>query len=72
LAWRGILPYANGLERVNVYCLHAAADKMCLVIVKHMIEAHKQTINLSSTPNVGTTFAFTLKKGKSVTPTMLF
>jgi len=43
-----------------------------LAIVKHIIEAHQQTINVRSTPNVGTTFAFTLKKGKSVTPTMLF
>lgn len=35
-----------------------------LAIVKHIIEAHNQTINVRSTPGVGTTFAFTLKKGK--------
>jgi len=34
-----------------------------LSIVKHIIEAHNQTINVRSTPGVGTTFAFTLKKG---------
>jgi len=32
-----------------------------LSIVKHIIEAHNQTINVRSTPNVGTTFSFTLK-----------
>ena len=35
-----------------------------LAIVKHIIEAHNQTINVRSTLGVGTTFAFTLKKGK--------
>lgn len=34
-----------------------------LAIVKHIIEAHNQTINVRSTQGVGTTFAFTLKKG---------
>ncbi|MFH0866124.1 MAG: ATP-binding protein [Bacteroidota bacterium] len=34
-----------------------------LAIVKHIIEAHQQTINVRSTQGVGTTFAFTLKKG---------
>lgn len=34
-----------------------------LSIVKHIIEAHNQTINVRSTPNVGSTFSFTLKKG---------
>lgn len=33
-----------------------------LSIVKHIIEAHHQTINVRSTPSVGTTFAFTLSK----------
>jgi two-component system phosphate regulon sensor histidine kinase PhoR len=33
-----------------------------LAIVKHIINAHKQTINVRSTINVGTTFAFTLQK----------
>jgi len=35
-----------------------------LSIVKHIIEAHKQTINVRSTHGVGTTFTFTLKKSK--------
>lgn len=35
-----------------------------LSIVKHIIEAHRETINVRSTPGVGTTFAFTLKKGR--------
>ena len=35
-----------------------------LSIVKHIIEAHKQNINVRSTFGVGTTFAFTLKKSK--------
>ena len=33
-----------------------------LSIVKHIIEAHRQTINVRSTPNIGTTFGFTLRK----------
>jgi two-component system phosphate regulon sensor histidine kinase PhoR len=33
-----------------------------LAIVKHILEAHGQRINVSSTPGLGTTFAFTLKK----------
>jgi len=33
-----------------------------LSIVKHIIEAHNQTINVRSSLGVGTTFAFTLKK----------
>ena len=33
-----------------------------LSIVKHIIEAHNQTINVRSKLNVGTSFAFTLKK----------
>ncbi|SEL79398.1 sensor histidine kinase [Parapedobacter koreensis] len=35
-----------------------------LSIVKHIIEAHQQTINVRSTEGVGTTFAFTLEKVK--------
>ena len=35
-----------------------------LSIVKHIIEAHKQTINVRSTPDVGSTFGFTLEKAK--------
>ncbi|HRZ21248.1 MAG TPA: ATP-binding protein, partial [Bacteroidales bacterium] len=34
-----------------------------LAIVKHIIESHNQTINVRSTPGVGSTFSFTLKKG---------
>ena len=33
-----------------------------LSIVKHIIEAHKQTINVRSTLNLGSTFGFTLEK----------
>jgi two-component system, OmpR family, phosphate regulon sensor histidine kinase PhoR len=33
-----------------------------LSIVKHIIEAHDQTINVRSAPGVGSTFSFTLKK----------
>jgi two-component system phosphate regulon sensor histidine kinase PhoR len=33
-----------------------------LAIVKHIIESHDQTINVRSTPGVGSTFSFTLKK----------
>ena len=36
-----------------------------LSIVKHIIEAHKQTINVRSTIDVGTTFGFTLLKSSS-------
>lgn len=35
-----------------------------LSIVKHIIEAHNQTINVRSTPNMGSSFAFTLAKAK--------
>lgn len=34
-----------------------------LSIVKHILEAHEQTINVRSTPNEGSTFGFTLDKG---------
>lgn len=33
-----------------------------LSIVKHIIEAHDQTINIRSTPGIGSTFGFTLQK----------
>jgi two-component system phosphate regulon sensor histidine kinase PhoR len=33
-----------------------------LSIVKHIIEAHNQTINVRSTVGIGSTFGFTLKK----------
>jgi two-component system, OmpR family, phosphate regulon sensor histidine kinase PhoR len=35
-----------------------------LSIVKHIIEAHNQTINVKSLPDKGTTFTFTLEKTK--------
>lgn len=35
-----------------------------LAIAKHIIEAHGQTISVRSTPNVGSTFTFSLDKGK--------
>ena len=36
-----------------------------LSIVKHIIEAHQQTINVRSTPGLGTTLGFTIEKSKS-------
>lgn len=36
-----------------------------LAIVKHIVESHDQNINVRSTVGVGSTFAFTLNKGKS-------
>ena len=33
-----------------------------LSIVKHIIDAHKQTVNVRSSEGVGSTFSFTLKK----------
>ncbi len=35
-----------------------------LAIVKHIMEAHAQKINVESTPGIGTTFTFTLKKSR--------
>ncbi len=35
-----------------------------LSIVKHIIEAHNQTVSVRSTINKGSTFSFTLKKFK--------
>jgi two-component system, OmpR family, phosphate regulon sensor histidine kinase PhoR len=35
-----------------------------LAIVKHIIEAHQQTINVRSTEGLGSTFGFTLQKAK--------
>ncbi len=35
-----------------------------LSIVKHILEAHQQTINVRSTPEIGSTFSFTIKKGR--------
>ncbi|KKX48880.1 ATP-binding protein [Sphingobacterium sp. IITKGP-BTPF85] len=33
-----------------------------LSIVKHIIEAHQQNVNVRSTEGIGTTFGFTLEK----------
>lgn len=41
----------------------ASGSGLGLAIVKHIVEAHGQTINVRSTIGIGTTFAFTLKKG---------
>lgn len=35
-----------------------------LSIVKHVLEAHNEPINVRSTPGVGTTFGFTMRKAK--------
>lgn len=40
----------------------AGGTGLGLSIVKHIIEAHKQTINVRSTPGQGCTFGFTLEK----------
>lgn len=40
----------------------AGVTGLGLSIVKHIIEAHKQTINVRSSENKGSTFSFTLKK----------
>ena len=37
-----------------------------LSIVKHIIEAHNQTVNVRSAPGVGTTFGFTLRKVRNL------
>ena len=37
---------------------------LVLAIVKHIIEAHQQTINVRSTEGLGSTFGFTLQKSK--------
>lgn len=42
----------------------AGGTGLGLAIVKHILEAHKQSINARSSENVGSTFSFTLKKGK--------
>lgn len=40
----------------------AGGTGLGLSIVKHIVEAHKQSINVRSRENLGSTFAFTLKK----------
>ncbi len=42
----------------------AGGSGLGLSIVKHIIEAHNQSINVRSTPGEGSTFNFTLKKSK--------
>ena len=41
---------------------HEGGSGLGLAICKHIIEAHKQTISVRSSTDVGSTFAFTLKK----------
>jgi len=36
-----------------------------LAIVKHIVEAHQQNVNVRSTEGIGTTFGFTLQKVQS-------
>ena len=40
----------------------AGGTGLGLSIVKHILEAHKETVTVRSTPEVGTTFSFTLTK----------
>lgn len=42
----------------------AGGTGLGLSIVKHIMEAHKQTINVRSSENDGSTFSFTLKKSR--------
>ncbi len=42
----------------------AGGSGLGLAIVKHILEAHRETINARSSPDAGSTFSFTLKKGK--------
>jgi len=44
---------------------HQGGTGLGLSIVKHIIEAHQQTINVRSTTGRGSTFSFTLKKYKA-------
>ncbi|RYE04597.1 MAG: sensor histidine kinase, partial [Sphingobacteriaceae bacterium] len=41
-----------------------AGSGLGLSIVKHIVEAHQQTINVRSTVGIGSTFGFTLEKAK--------
>lgn len=42
----------------------AGGTGLGLSIVKHILEAHKETITVRSTPDMGTTFSFTLAKSQ--------
>ena len=44
----------------------AGGTGLGLSIVKHILEAHKETITVRSTPMVGTTFSFTLAKSEAL------
>ncbi len=44
-----------------------AGSGLGLSIVKHIVEAHQQTINVRSTVGIGSTFGFTLEKAKQQT-----
>ena len=41
------------------------AKQIAVAIVKHIIEAHGERINVRSELGVGTTFSFTLKKAQT-------
>jgi two-component system phosphate regulon sensor histidine kinase PhoR len=43
---------------------HEGGSGLGLAIAKHIVEAHGQTINARSTPGVGSTFTFSLDRGK--------
>ena len=43
---------------------HQGGSGLGLSIVKHILESHQQSINVRSTVGIGSTFAFTLAKGK--------
>ena len=44
---------------------HEGGSGLGLAIAKHFIEAHGQTINVRSTPGVGSTFTFSLDRSKA-------